>query len=472
MIHRLPQYLINKLKAGEIVERPASVVKELVENSLDANSSNIEIELLDGGKKMIKVDDNWIWISKDDLPLAIERYATSKIVSEKDLENILTYWFRWEALAAISEVSKFKLQSKTTAQPIWYELFKVNKNISLKPIPFYKEHWTVVYVEDLFYNVPVRRKYLKSKQTEEKYIKQIFVNFSLANFDKWFKLISDKKVIFNLSPVDNLLDRILQIYWDNIIKHLKFVENYVRNDFWFFKLYWFVSDSWLSFSSPDNMLFFVNKRPIHDKIIKKAVMQAYYRQISPDEYPLVILFLDITPSFVDVNVHPRKLEVRFKDPGSIYNFVYDSIVSIFEKDKINFGSLGNFKDSYDKNFTKDDISKAWRSNFTNKWLNLDFSKQVTTDINIFSKQELNNYITLKWYNFKIIWQLWNTYILLEDNKYLYIVDQHALAERIIFEKMRDEVLKKWLVSRVLFTPIIIDVSKLIDNLDKKNWTIK
>lgn len=462
MIHKLPQHLINKLKAWEIVERPASVVKELIENSLDAEWKNINIEILDWWKKLIKVEDDGIWISKEDLPLTIERYATSKINSEEDLERILTYWFRWEALAAISEVSKFKIQSKIEEGYIWYELVKVGKTVSIKPFPFPKEHWTIVYVEDIFYNVPVRRKYLKSKQTEEKYIRQTIINFALSNYNIWFKFISDKKVIFNFSSVDSLFDRIKQIYGEDIVKNLKPVENYIGED-WQLKVYWFVSDSSLTFSSSDNMIIFVNKRPIQDKLLKKAVMQAYYRQIAPNEYPFVLLFLEINPNLVDVNVHPRKLEVKFKDPGSVFNFVYNSLISVFEENKINIWVIKNFDKEIKNNFKINNLKNQGKV-----WLNLDFSKKVVNQTEIaWEEKNQDKQVSISWFNLKIIWQLWNTYILLEDNENLYIVDQHALAERIIFEKLRDEVLRKWLNPKILFTPVSIEISNLVNDLDEK-----
>ncbi len=442
MIKKLSQHIINKLKAWEIVERPASVVKELVENSLDANAKNIVVEVIDWWKKLIKVSDDWMWISKQDLPMTIERYATSKISSYEDIEKILTYWFRGEALAAISEVSKFKIISKTTEEDIAWQLKKIGKDIKLLPSSVGFQHWTVVYVQDLFYNVSVRRKYLKSWKTEFHYIKSLMLNYALTNENIWLKLISEWKKIYDFPIVSNLWDRVLDIFWEDIFRNLLYFENYKNK----IKVYGFAWNSQLSFQNSDNIYLFVNKRPVNDKILKKAILQAYYRQIPPGEYPFIILYLEVDPLLVDVNVHPRKLEVRFKDPNSIYNFVYNSISDILWKEKISFVSLDDVKVSKENEY-KAELTK----------LPLNFSSDVSissknNNLEIDSWDEVNNVL-----DFKIIGQLWNSYILLEDESNLYIVDQHALAERIIFEKIKKDIKKSWLKPTPLLSPLILEL---------------
>ena len=449
-IHKLPPYLINILKAWEIVERPASVIKELIENSLDAWANNILVEIKNWWKDFIKVEDDWSWIIKEDLPLSIERYATSKIKDENDLQSINSYWFRWEALAAISEVSRFKIISKfiESEENIAFQLIKENNKIDIKPIWVNFDHWTQVIVEDLFYNTPVRRKFLKSSKTEEKYIREIFLNFAIVNFDKNFKLKIDWKVVYNLFWKESLMDRIYEIYPNQWHKHFKIVENW----WWDYNIYWVISDSSLTFLSPDNIKIFVNKRPITDKIIKKAILEAYYRQLPHGEYPFAILFLEINPRLLDVNVHPRKLEVKFLDSGSVYNFVYKSIVTIFETDKISSSNLSVY---------------AFKSTSFNFWnnLDLDFSKNifVNRSLDTYNKKEIN----IRDFNLRIIWQLRNTYIILEDNDNMYIVDQHALAERVKFEKLKKDWLDWKVNSYILLNPLNIDIWKNVDFLDKK-----
>ncbi len=492
----LPEYLINRLKAGEVVERPFSVVKELVENSLDAWAQNIVVEVKDWGKKLIKVQDDGIWIAPQDLPLTIQRYATSKISSEKDLYSILTYGFRWEALAAIAEVSRFRMVTKekitedgekitedrwwyqkigkqmmsedgdkyhrqwagrphtisfvdSDGSNVWYKLEKIWNDVKISPVAVNFNHWTVVYVEDLFYNVPARAKFLKSSKTEEKYIYDWLVSLALANPSVWFKYIKDGKVIFDLKPSSDLFSRIKDIYpsWQ---KHFKIVENKT----WFWHLYGVVSDAKLTFLSPDYIRIFVNKRYIQDKIVKKSILEAYYRQLPHNEYPFAILFLDLNPSFVDVNVHPRKIEVKFEDPGSVYNFVKSSIERVFEDEKISTVDVHKF--NFFTKESKNDFnltSKSWK-----QVLSLEFENKISVP----NEWKSNRDFQIKlWENdLQIIWYLWNTYILLQDKDNFYIVDQHALAERIKFEKLKQQVQQKWFVSHILLQPLTMQIDLL------------
>ena len=210
-IHKLPDYVINRLKAWEIVERPSSILKELVENSLDAQAQNIEIVINDWWKSFISVQDDWTWIELSDIDLLLERYATSKIQTDEDLYKISSYWFRWEALASISEVSKITIVTKTQYAQIWTKLQKKWWDISSSHIAVSFEHWTIVEVEDLFFNVPARQKFLKSAQTEYFYCYSYFVNVALWHIDKRRTLKKNNRIIFDLKPSD-LIWRINDIY--------------------------------------------------------------------------------------------------------------------------------------------------------------------------------------------------------------------------------------------------------------------
>lgn len=317
-IQRLPDYLVNKLKAGEVVERPASVVKELVENALDADANEIVIDLYDGGKKLIKVEDDGEGIETDDMELVIERYATSKILEEEDLYSISSYGFRGEALAAISEVSKLTIQTKRVDNTVGQTLSKIGQDVHLRPSSFAGGHGTTVIVEDLFFNTPVRQKFLKSAQTEYFYCHDLFINFALIHWDKRWILKKEGKVIFDLPIATDLLTRFSGIFKkerESNIRILDFDQSPLR-------MYGVLSDSSLTFGSQENIRVFVNARPVQDRILKKALLTAYERQIHPGTYPLALLFVDVDPEHVDVNVHPRKMEVRFADPGSIYQAVH------------------------------------------------------------------------------------------------------------------------------------------------------
>ncbi|HCY21185.1 TPA: hypothetical protein DIC40_05040 [Patescibacteria group bacterium] len=201
-IHKLPDYMINRLKAGEVVERPASVIKELVENSLDAGATHIKITVNDGGKSLISVEDNGTGIELSDMDLLLERYATSKINGEQDLYNLQSYGFRGEALASIAEVSKTSIISKTAYAEIATKLTKIEQSLVMKHVPVGFKHGTIVSIQDLFYNVPARLKFLKSSQTEYFYCYNYFVDVAMFHYDKHFTLLKNDKVAFDLPPTD------------------------------------------------------------------------------------------------------------------------------------------------------------------------------------------------------------------------------------------------------------------------------
>jgi len=423
MIQKLPKNIINILAAGEVVERPYSVVKELVENSLDAGADEIIVDVTKWWTKLIKVQDNWQGISKEDLPLTIEEFATSKIKNIEDLYNLHSFWFRGEALSTISEVSKFRIRSKTKDSQIWYELEKIWTDVKITPVNLNFEYGTIIFVEDLFYNLPVRQKFLKSQQTEFKYIQDLMQNYAIKHFDKSFKLIHNQKVIFNYNKTDDFISRLKQIFPSS------WAENYLPFEFSDGKvtLWWVLWKSILKFNS--NMIkIFVNSRPVKDKIIQKAIMQAYSRWIQPGMYPFVILFMEIDPKLVDVNVHPRKEEVKFIDPWNIYNLVFNVIKENLEKDKWIESkamkiSLQNLKKGSFKKTSELILNQPKKEKTLELWFNQ----------NIFSQTEKREFEDIK-----VIWQIFSSYILFEKWDELYIMDQHAVAERIIFEKMKKE----------------------------------
>ncbi len=464
-IHKLPDYVINRLKAWEIVERPSSILKELVENSLDAWAQHIEITINDWWKSFLSVQDDWTGIELSDMDLLLERYATSKIQNDGDLYNISSYWFRGEALASISEVSKITVITKTKYSQIWTKLQKKWWDIITNHLAVWFEHWTIVEIEDLFFNIPARQKFLKSAQTEYFYCYSYFVNIALRHADKHLTLRKNNRIVFDLKP-SNLLDRITDIYkqdWKNNLKEFD-----TKTDFIHF--YWVVSDPRLRFWSAENIKIYVNWRPIQDKIIKKALMDAYSRQITPWEYPFAVLKLDIDPKIVDVNVHPSKLQVKFTDSQQIFQMVYNTISETLWQNKISHQSQHyNFNNPNQKFYYNQHnwvnkqssavldhiVSDFWEIQQTNS----PTSEQVklfdeaikTTNITNNSTQSLfwldslqnernewNRFFNEEIWEYKIIWQIWNSYIIIESQDALYYIDQHALAERIAFETMKKE----------------------------------
>lgn len=458
-IRRLPEYLINRLKAGEIVERPASILKELVENSLDAGATHIVIDINDGGKSLISVEDDGSWIELSDMDLLFERYATSKIYGEQDLFNLSSYGFRGEALASIAEVSKTSIISKTEYSEIGTKITKLWMDPIIKHQPVGFAHWTLVTIEDLFYNVPARLKFLKSSQTEFFYCYNYVVDIALMHPDKTFVFKKNDKIIFDLQPKEALIERIQDIYKKDRSQHIQEIQSEKEE----FSLYGIIGNAQLLFWSAENIKIYVNKRPVQDKVIRKALMDAYYRQIAPNEYPLAILMIDAKPSFVDVNVHPRKLEVKFADSRKIYDAVYASIQAALWEQRIS---------TISQQFSRLEVptsSAAIAEQQTMFWVN-DFatvSQSTVTQATSLVWEVAEKLWDKEIGEYKVIGQLWNAYILVESVDALFYIDQHALAERILFEKI-----KKWIKnpesssSEILLQPIIIEVASM-PNIDEK-----
>ena len=464
-IHRLPEYLINRLKAGEIVERPASILKELLENSLDAWATEIIVTINDWWKNLISIQDNGTGIELSDMDLLFERYATSKINGEQDLYNLQSYGFRGEALASIAEVSKTSVISKTAYAEIWSKLTKLDGKTHLTHQPVGFAHGTIITVEDLFYNVPARLKFLKSSQTEFFYCYNYFVDVVLYHHDKHFVFKKNDKIIFDLPPTDSLAERMLDVFKKDRSSNLRGILYQDEN----VTVTWFVSDSQLRFGSAEHIRMYVNTRPVQDKIIKKALMDAYHRQIHPGEFPFAFLMVQSTPGMVDVNVHPRKLEVKFADPGKMYEIIFHAVQKVLSENKIATSwQSWEMSEKYEKWFTNFPIPDSRfqipnnDSLFTANDIDPFVHQQRTFDHDEtpqFRNQEIGSYT--------IVGQIWNRYIILQSDDAVFYIDQHALAERIAFEKMKKEISDgSNLHSELLLQPLTIEIHE-IPNIQEK-----
>ena len=461
-IRRLPEYLINRLKAGEIVERPASLLKELLENSLDAGADEIIVTINDGGKNLISVQDNGSGIELSDMDLLFERYATSKIYSEQDLYNLHSYGFRGEALASIAEVSKTSVISKTAYAEIGTKLTKVAGQNTTRHQPVGFAHGTIVTVEDLFYNVPARLKFLKSAQTEFFYCYNYFVDVALYHHDKYFIFKKNEKIVFDLPPTDGLFDRIQDVFKKDRSSNLHTVE--YQDDT--ITVQGYVSDSQLRFGSAEHIRLYVNSRPVQDKIIKKALMDVYHRQITPGEYPFAFLMIESTSGTVDVNVHPRKLEVKFADPGKMYDIIFQSVQKSLRDNRITtVDQPMNASPSWTGNFQQ---QSSGYTPTTSQSGGFDFAMQETVHLpQNFDHQETPEFWNQELGNYKIVGQARNMYIILQSDQGLFYIDQHALAERIAFEKMKKNIETKFhLEPELLLQPMTLEVQQIANIEDK------
>lgn len=454
-IKQLPDYLINRLKAGEIVERPASIIKELVENSLDAGAKNIVVTVKDGGKNSIIVEDDGSGIEIIDMDKVLARYATSKMSEEMDLQSIASYGFRWEALASIAEVSKITIQSKTNFSDVATQLTKRWDNIQQRVVPVSFDHGTTIIVEDLFYNVPARLKFMRSAQTEYFYCYNCMVDIALSRPDIYFVFKKNDTIIFNLKPVDSLVDRVWHIYKKDRSNHLRELSYSDGST----NISGVIGDAWLRFGSPENIKMFVNNRPVQDRIIKKAILDAYRRQMHPWEYPLAFVAITIDPKDLDVNVHPRKSEIKFMDPQKVFGLVMQEIArALWVQKTINYDHVISTMSSRDESIQSwIDVSQL----FSAAEASVSSAGSWFFDVRQQSIQE-NNQLG----HYHIVWQLWDMYIVVQGQESLYYIDQHALAERIAFEKLRKAAKIEQLIPESLLQPIVLEVAQRADLEEK------
>ena len=322
-IRVLPEQLVHQIAAGEVVERPASVIKELVENSLDAGALAIDIEVEKGGAELCRVRDDGIGIAADELLLALARHATSKIGSIDDLEVVRTLGFRGEALPSIASVSRMRMISRPRAAETAHMVAAVDGALT-GPAPHPHPHGTTVEVRDLFFNVPARRKFLRSERTELSQIERLVERLALSRFDVGFRLSSARKVLADHPPArdERARDaRVAAMLGDDFIANAMKLDHEGTG----MRLHgWFCLPTYAR-SQADQQYFFLNGRPLRDKLIASAVRLAYRDVLFHGRHPAYVLFLEMDPARVDVNAHPQKLEVRFREPGLIHDFLFRTL---------------------------------------------------------------------------------------------------------------------------------------------------
>lgn len=316
----LPAEVAQKIAAGEVVERPVSVVKELVENSLDAGATEIKIELVDGGKKLIRLQDNGCGLSQEDAALCFKRHATSKLEKEEDLEKIATLGFRGEALASISAVSRLTLKTFDGEGDRGYEVEREgDKLIRFLETGF--PRGTMVEVRDLFFNLPARRKFLRGERSELNLITSYVTQAALAFPGVKFVLVHNNRQVINCPGVSNLEERVYQLYGHQALEGLMAV-GYEENGY---RLSGLASRPFTGRSDRQHQLFFVNRRPVKDRVLSAALTQAYLGMLDRQKSPECFLFLDLPYELVDVNVHPAKAEIRFKEPQEVFRLILRGI---------------------------------------------------------------------------------------------------------------------------------------------------
>ena len=518
----LDEHTINKIAAGEVVDRPSSIVKELVENAIDAKATSITVEIRNGGIKYIKVQDNGVGFASDDVEIAFERHATSKIRKEEDLNSVTSMGFRGEALASIAAISKVSLISKNKNEDIGTKAY-VDAGVIKYVEPAAATQGTKIEIFDIFYNVPARFKFLKRDSTEAGYIEDVIRRMALANPSISFKYINNSKTVIQTSGNLDLKSTIYDIFGKEIYENIIPV-NYEENNL---KIEGVIGLPKISRSTRMHEFTYVNSRYIKDKTINSALDKACSEKFAINKFPFCVLNLSINPSHLDVNVHPAKLEVKFEDESSVFSVVYHGVRQAIEEknkqdspftnikkieevslnriseDLKNTGVIKSEEKRFDFKFTptesykieepKENIYDIAKSNsvedVSNRIKEINEEKNVNTlnntsayeeriidytfnkdeEINI-DKPRVNNVDNtpfeeekeVKTNNeilYKYIGDVFNTYIIIQINEKMYIIDQHAAHERLLFEQFKESYYSTDRNVQMLLIPDLVELTQ-------------
>lgn len=473
-IQQLSKHLINQIAAGEVIERPASVVKELVENSVDAGATKISVEI-NNDCRDIRVADNGCGIHPDDILLAFSKHATSKIATDEDLFDIHTLGFRGEALSSIISISKLTCTTRTAEFETGTKVKCENSEV--KQVETGCAIGTIMDIRDLFYNIPARLKFLKNPNTEFSYIQELVQSIALAHPECSFELKKNGKTVLSTSGQNNLLQTVKEVYSSDVISNLK--EVLKTDNLAGLKISGYVSTPNYTRSSKKSYHIYINSRTVKCPIFQKAIDTAYKSLIANGKYPFAVLNLEIPPADVDVNVHPTKKEVRYKNTNQIFNFIYTSIqaglanyverqtpqyeapvqtvqdnVIDFVQPKMESSGEVFFDKQDDTVYVSDKVMELEETKFEQPKQEDTEQRQFFVPVEKFPEPEEN-----------IVGQYKNTYILIEKEDGLEIVDQHIAEERYIYEKLMAE---KNIVSQMLFVSDVVPVSSTEAELIKEN----
>lgn len=505
----LPKETVDLIAAGEVAERPSAVVKELIENSIDAGANSIAVEIKDGGLKLIRISDDGSGMDRESLPLAFTAHATSKISKIEDLDSLNTFGFRGEALASISAVSKCevitKMENNLTGLRYIYE---GSREISLDEVG--APNGTTFIVRDMFYNTPARLKFLKSPSTEGGYVTEVVENAALSHAEIAFSFISNGRNILNTLGKNDLSECIYKIYGKDAYKALNECDNTDRG----ISVHGYFAKPYFYKANRNYEKIFVNNRPIKSKIITKAVEDAYSSYLMNHQFPFAVLFIDIDPSLVDVNVHPSKAEVRFDDDNLIYDVVYKTLFEglrkremlpqiSYDKFKVEQANISIKDTENSDNLDTDNNISA--SDLTN---DEEINKSDTQTV--FSEQENNNDSKLRYAqpfetnrivrenssyeeeiqiinpkqldlfeekiidkrvsdDYLIIGQLFDTYWIVQYKEKFLIIDQHAAHEKVLFEKYYKQISEEDVISQICSPSIIVSLSGREEEILEENF---
>ena len=518
----LDEHTINKIAAGEVVDRPASIVKEILENSIDAGANKIIVEIKNGGISYIKVTDNGKGFKSDDVELAFERHATSKIRKEEDLHSVLSMGFRGEALASIAAISKVVLTSKNIDENFGVKAV-VEGGKALEETEVGCTTGTQITVKNLFYNTPVRYKFLKKDFTEAGYIEDAVTRIALANPAVSIKYINNGKIVFQTLGKNNVNDTVYDIFGKDIYNNLINVNYEYEN----MKVSGVIGAPCISRSTRSQQFTFVNSRYIKDKIISSAIDRACLQKYAIGKFAFTVLNLEILPKHIDVNVHPAKLEVKFDDESMVFEAIYHAVKNALEQDAISKSPFTIIKEekkeqrieineSFENPISKNDnVSSEIKVEEKQKVVNsvdnfnyeapkivenvfkpyvaeeikediYDLSKKseeiqnskvefseisVENNDNNVVKEEISKNVEEKKKGpfdlYKYVGHIFDTYIIIQIDDKMYLIDQHAAHERYLYEQIKRDYMSKKSNTQILLLPLLIDLTqKEMDIFDK------
>ncbi len=493
-IQLLSPRLANQIAAGEVVERPASVVKELIENALDAGATRVDIEIEQGGARLIRVRDNGSGIAESDLPLALSRHATSKIASLDDLEAVASLGFRGEALASISSVSRLTLMSRTAGQEAASKVEVEGRDMDARISPAAHPVGTTVEVRDLFFNTPARRKFLRTEKTEFNHVEECVRRQALGRFNAGFTLHHNQRAVQSLRPAETAQDkerRIAALCGQQFIDNAVVIEAEAIG----LRLWGWVALPTFSRSQSDLQYFFVNGRVIRDRLVAHAVRQAYRDVLYNNRHPAFVLYLEVDPATVDVNVHPTKHEVRFRDGRLIHDFIFrtlhKALADVRPDDHLRGAvaqSFGREQSAASELIAAGMPGNHWAGQSAGQARNPPYSQSGSPDIR--PQQGWHASDQMAFYNSLnagggvdvsgadpgalagaqpdnndeaplgyAIAQLHSIYILAQGRTGLIVVDMHAAHERITYERMKLALADQNLKSQPLLVPLSLAVSQ-------------
>lgn len=479
-IRVLPEILANKIAAGEIVERPASVVKELLENSIDAHAHAISVTVVSGGKRLIQVLDDGEGMSQDDAILAFEHHATSKLQTAEDLGAIATLGFRGEALPSIASVSRLTLRTRQAGQEsLPGSEVEIQGGVmrSVKPVPWDKG--TEITVRDLFFNVPARRKFLRSHDTELGHIARLVTHYALAHPEIRFTLKSDGREMIDAVAVKTVAERIYQIFGEGFLENLVELNGQAGS----VKLHGYSSRPHEQRTTPYSQFFYVNRRMVRDKVVTSAIRQAYRNCMPASAYPVVILFLELPFDQVDVNAHPAKTEIRFRDQSTVHSLILNTI----QRSLVGTASIPAYEHrgvppvvAPEPHFTAglpaaddsrfDFTPPAASPNPFQRAFNYPFREiaggevhgiqdhsllRIMPEMLLGSPQEGKSAFQAG--SVRILGQLQESYIVACDSQGLLIIDQHVAHERILYEKLASATQNNGVETQGLLVPVSLEL---------------